>query len=224
MAEATTTHGFWELMRIARWHVEGDAFERALAVVVEAQAALPMAAFRGTGRTALQRRSVLPGRPAGAKPSTLVNARGRARRQGVLACLRPVLPVRHPDRPSHRPRSALHPRRAPDERDRAARPANKYVDTGGFTDHVMRDNADADGASRARCGVLSAGRSPDVAGRTARCDADRCQRPPAAAGRLIIARTSRRSSARPVSRRPPFGSTLFEERRLRPSSNPVAST
>ena len=45
MAEATTTHGFWELMRIARWHVEGDAFDRALAVVVEAQAALPMAAF-----------------------------------------------------------------------------------------------------------------------------------------------------------------------------------
>ena len=39
MAEATTTHGFWELMRIARWHVEGDAFDRALAVVVEAQAA-----------------------------------------------------------------------------------------------------------------------------------------------------------------------------------------
>ena len=52
MAEATTTHGFWELMRIARWHVEGDAFDRALTVVVEAQAALPMAAFWGTGRTA----------------------------------------------------------------------------------------------------------------------------------------------------------------------------
>ena len=27
MAEATTTHGFWELMRIARWHVEGEAYE-----------------------------------------------------------------------------------------------------------------------------------------------------------------------------------------------------
>ena len=52
MAEATTTHGFWELMRIARWHVEGDAFDRVLAIVVEAQAALPMAAFWGTGRTA----------------------------------------------------------------------------------------------------------------------------------------------------------------------------
>ena len=52
MAEATTTHGFWELMRIARWHVEGEAYDRALAVVVEAQAALPMAAFWGSGRTA----------------------------------------------------------------------------------------------------------------------------------------------------------------------------
>ena len=52
MAEATTTHGFWELMRIARWHVEGEAYDRALSVVVEAQAALPMAAVWGTGRTA----------------------------------------------------------------------------------------------------------------------------------------------------------------------------
>ena len=34
-------------MRIARWHVESDAFDRALALVVEAQAALPMAAFLG---------------------------------------------------------------------------------------------------------------------------------------------------------------------------------
>ena len=31
MAEATNTHGFWELMRIACWHVEGDAFDRACA-------------------------------------------------------------------------------------------------------------------------------------------------------------------------------------------------
>ena len=49
MAEATTTHGFWELMRIARWHVEGEAYDRALSTVVEAQAALPMAAFWARG-------------------------------------------------------------------------------------------------------------------------------------------------------------------------------
>src|SRR3546814_2494566 len=44
MAAATNTHSFWELLRIARWHVEGSAYDRALAMIVEAHAALPMAA------------------------------------------------------------------------------------------------------------------------------------------------------------------------------------
>ena len=74
MAEATTTHGFWELMRIARWHVEGDAFDRALAVVVEAQAALPMAAFWGTGRTASSDGQFFPAGGRG-EALNLVNAR-----------------------------------------------------------------------------------------------------------------------------------------------------
>ncbi|MGE4340979.1 MAG: Tn3 family transposase, partial [Pigmentiphaga sp.] len=52
MAEATNTHSFWELIRIARWHVEGDAYDRALAMVVEAQARLPMAQFWGLGTSA----------------------------------------------------------------------------------------------------------------------------------------------------------------------------
>ena len=39
-------------MRISRWHVESDAYARALASVVEAQAALPMARFWGMGTTA----------------------------------------------------------------------------------------------------------------------------------------------------------------------------
>ena len=64
MADATTTHGFWELMRIARWHVECEASDRALSVVVEAQAALPMAAFWGAGRTASSDGQFFPaGRP-----------------------------------------------------------------------------------------------------------------------------------------------------------------
>ena len=74
MAEATTTHGFWELMRIARWHVEGDAFDRALAIVVEAQAALPMAAFWGTGRTASSDGQFFPAGGRG-EALNLVNAR-----------------------------------------------------------------------------------------------------------------------------------------------------
>ena len=42
MADATNTHTFWELIRIGRWHVEGEAYDRALAMVVEAQAALSL--------------------------------------------------------------------------------------------------------------------------------------------------------------------------------------
>ena len=30
MAESTKTHGYWDLMRISRWHVEGEAIDRAL--------------------------------------------------------------------------------------------------------------------------------------------------------------------------------------------------
>lgn len=52
MAAATNTHSFWELLRIARWHVEGSAYDRALAMIVEAHAALPMAAFWGEGYSA----------------------------------------------------------------------------------------------------------------------------------------------------------------------------
>ena len=52
MANATGTHSFWELLRIARWHVEEDGYARALAMVVEAQSALPMARFWGMGETA----------------------------------------------------------------------------------------------------------------------------------------------------------------------------
>src|SRR3546814_1729794 len=52
MAAATNAHSFWELRRIARWHVEGSAYDRALAMIVEAHAALPMAAFWGQGQSA----------------------------------------------------------------------------------------------------------------------------------------------------------------------------
>ena len=52
MAESTNTHDYWELMRLSRWHVDGEAIDRALAMVIEAQAKLPMAAFWGLGTTA----------------------------------------------------------------------------------------------------------------------------------------------------------------------------
>jgi TnpA family transposase len=52
MAEATDTHDYFQLSRISRWHIESDAINRALAMVVEAQSKLPMARFWGVGDTA----------------------------------------------------------------------------------------------------------------------------------------------------------------------------
>src|SRR3546814_9656123 len=51
MAEASNTHDYWQLSRLARWHVESEAIDQALANVVAAQGALPMAQVWGMGRS-----------------------------------------------------------------------------------------------------------------------------------------------------------------------------
>ena len=137
MAEATTTHGFWELMRIARWHVEGDAFDRALAVVVEAQAALPMAAFWGTGRTASSDGQFFPAGGRG-EALNLVNARYGAE-PGVKAYSH--VSDRFSPFATQTIPATVH--EAPyildgllmNETGRRIR--EQYADTGGFTDHVF---------------------------------------------------------------------------------------
>lgn len=52
MADATDTHNFFQLSRISCWHIESEAINRALAMVIEAQSRLPMAQFWGVGETA----------------------------------------------------------------------------------------------------------------------------------------------------------------------------
>ncbi|XOK15669.1 Tn3 family transposase (plasmid) [Agrobacterium tumefaciens] len=52
MAEATNTHDYWQLSRLARWHIESEAMNQALAIVVAAQRKLPMARLWGMGTTA----------------------------------------------------------------------------------------------------------------------------------------------------------------------------
>lgn len=52
MAEASNTHDYWQLSRLARWHVESDAMDQALATVVDAQGKLDMARHWGLGTTA----------------------------------------------------------------------------------------------------------------------------------------------------------------------------
>lgn len=52
MAGASSTHSFTQLARLSNWHVESEAINRALAIVIEAQAQLPMAKYWGAGETA----------------------------------------------------------------------------------------------------------------------------------------------------------------------------
>ena len=76
-----------------------------------------MAAFWGSGRDRLQRWPVLPGRRPGRGPQPGPSPASRRTRTF------PTGSLRSPPRPSRPPsRSALHPRPAPDERDRSGHP------------------------------------------------------------------------------------------------------
>ena len=52
MAEASNSHGYWQLQRVSQWHIVSDAINRALGMVIEAQHDLPMAHLWGLGETA----------------------------------------------------------------------------------------------------------------------------------------------------------------------------
>ena len=52
MAEASDTHDYWQLSRLARWHIEEEALNRALAKVVEAQSRLAISRTWGAGLSA----------------------------------------------------------------------------------------------------------------------------------------------------------------------------
>ena len=74
MAEASNTHDFFQLSRLSRWHIESEAINRALAMVIEAQAQLPMARFWGQGLTASSDGQFFPAARQG-EAMNLVNAR-----------------------------------------------------------------------------------------------------------------------------------------------------
>ena len=74
MAEASNTHDFFQLSRLSRWHIESEAIDRALAMVIEAQAQLPMASLWGLGLTASSDGQFFPAARQG-EAMNLVNAR-----------------------------------------------------------------------------------------------------------------------------------------------------
>lgn len=74
MAEATNTHDYWQLSRLARWHVESEAMNHALAMVVAAQSKLPMSRFWGMGMTASSDGQFFPSARQG-EAMNMVNAK-----------------------------------------------------------------------------------------------------------------------------------------------------
>ena len=137
MAESTNTHGYWDLMRISRWHVEGEAIDRALAMVLEAQANLPMASYWGTGITASSDGQFFPAARQG-EAMNLVNAR-----YGSEPGLKAYTHVSDRFAPFATQTIPATVNEAPyildglllNETGRRIR--EHYADTGGFTDHVF---------------------------------------------------------------------------------------
>jgi TnpA family transposase len=137
MAEASNSHGFWELMRIARWHIESEAYGRALARVTEAQGNLPMARFWGMGLTASSDGQFFPTTRQG-EAMNLINAK-YGREPGLKAYTHvsdqfaPFASQTIPATVSEAPYildGLLNS-------DAGKRIKEQYADTGGFTDHVF---------------------------------------------------------------------------------------
>ena len=137
MAESTNTHDYWELMRLSRWQVEGEAIDRALAMVIEAQAKLPMAAFWGLGTTASSDGQFFPTTRQG-EAMNLVNAKYGSEpglkaythvsdRFGPFATQ--IIPATVNEAPYLLDGLLMN------ETGRHIR--EQYADTGGFTDHVF---------------------------------------------------------------------------------------
>ena len=137
MAAATTTHSFWELLRIARWHIEEEGYARALAMLVEAQAALPLARLWGNGTTASSDGQFFAAGAMG-EAMNLVNAR-----YGNTPGIKAYTHVSDRFGPFASRAIPATAHEAPFILDgllgsKAGREVREhYADTGGFTDHVF---------------------------------------------------------------------------------------
>ena len=137
MAEATNTHDYWQLSRLARWHVESEAMNQALAMVVAAQAKLPMSRFWGMGMTASSDGQFFPSARQG-EAMNMVNAK-----YGVEPGLKAYTHVSDQFAPFASQTIPATVSEAPyildgllmNEVGRQVR--EQYADTAGFTDHLF---------------------------------------------------------------------------------------
>ena len=137
MAGATNTHDYFQLSRLSRWHVENEALSRALAKVIEAQSALPMARFWGAGQTASSDGQFFPTTRQG-EAMNLINAK-----YGQEPGLKAYTHVSDQFGPFATQTIPATVNEAPYSLDgllmtgAGQKIREQYADTGGFTDHVF---------------------------------------------------------------------------------------
>ena len=137
MADACDSHSFWELLRIAKWHVREETCTRALAMIIEAQSALPMARFWGAGETSSSDGQHFPASGAG-EAMNVVNARYGS--EPGLTAYSHVSDQYAPFATQVIPATAHEAPYILDgllQSDAGQRIKEHYADTGGFTDHVF---------------------------------------------------------------------------------------
>lgn len=137
MAEASNTHEYFQLSRLSRWHIESDAINQALATVIGAQSALPMARFWGAGLTASSDGQFFPTTRQG-EAMNLINAKygndpGLKAYTHVSDQFSPFatqdIPATVSEAPYILDGLLMNPM--------GRKVREQYVDTGGFTDHVF---------------------------------------------------------------------------------------
>ncbi|GLQ29054.1 Tn3 family transposase [Sulfitobacter pacificus] len=141
MAEATSSHDYFQLSRLSRWHVESDAINRALATVIEAQTNLPMTQFWGGGTTASSDGQFFPTTRHG-EAMNLINAK-----YGQEPGLKAYTHVSDQFGPFATQNIPATVNEAPYILDgllmneAGKKIKEQYADTGGFTDHVFAATA-----------------------------------------------------------------------------------
>lgn len=137
MAEASNTHNFWQLSRLSRWHIESEAINRALAVVIDGQRNLPMAEMWGVGETASSDGQFFPTTRQG-EAMNLINAK-----YGNTPGLKAYTHVSDQFSPFATQTFPATVNEAPYILDgllmseTGKQIKEQYADTGGFTDHVF---------------------------------------------------------------------------------------
>ncbi|KQB95531.1 transposase [Loktanella sp. 1ANDIMAR09] len=137
MAEATSSHDYFQLSRLSRWHVESDAINKALAMIITAQSKLPMARYWGGGVTASSDGQFFPAARHG-EAMNLINAK-----YGNEPGLKAYTHVSDQFGPFATQNIPATVNEAPYILDgllmneAGRRIKEQYADTGGFTDHVF---------------------------------------------------------------------------------------